>query len=61
MTRATGKDATEEFEYYGHSNKAREHMQEFEVGSYEVCSERSCPSHCFVCFHCVSATSACGY
>lgn len=32
-----GKDATEEFEYYGHSNKAREHMQQFEVGAYEVC------------------------
>lgn len=31
-----GKDATEDFEYYGHSDKAREHMKEFLVGDYEV-------------------------
>jgi hypothetical protein len=37
-TPGAGKDATEEFEYYGHSNKAREQMKEFEVGSYEVSS-----------------------
>lgn len=32
----TGKDATEDFEYYGHSDKAREQMAAFLVGDYEV-------------------------
>lgn len=31
-----GKDATEDFEYYGHSNKAREQMGKFLVGDFEV-------------------------
>jgi hypothetical protein len=31
-----GKDATEDFEYYGHSDKAREQMAAFLVGEYEV-------------------------
>eukprot|EP00892_Ulva_mutabilis_P002035 jgi/Ulvmu1/11832/UM080_0043.1 len=35
MLEHAGKDATEDFEYYGHSDKAREHMKEFEVGDYE--------------------------
>lgn len=49
---AAGKDATEEFEYFGHSDKAREQMAEFLVGRFEVCmlfrhSRKSCMNHAY--------------
>ena len=55
-----GKDATEDFEYYGHSDKAREHMKTFEVGEFEVrcCGvelghdDSSCDLECTACSMC---------
>lgn len=36
VSQTAGKDATEDFEYYGHSDKAREQMKPFLVGTFEV-------------------------
>ena len=33
---AAGKDATEDFEEIGHSNSAREMLDKYEIGKFEV-------------------------
>lgn len=33
----TGRDATEDFEEIGHSNAAREMLEKFVIGKFEVC------------------------